>query len=60
MDGVSVGGRFEEWPATRTGVGGPRGWLPCKVQDLVGQALLYYPLVVIAPYANPSCEVAKA
>ena len=42
------------------GVGGPGGWLPCKVWDLVGQALLDYPPVVIAPYANPSGEVTKA
>ena len=42
------------------GVGGPGGWLPCKVGNLVGQALLDYPPVVISPYANPSCEAAKA
>ena len=45
---------------TRTGVGGPGGWLSCKVWDLVGQTLLDYPPVVIAPYANPSGELAKA
>ena len=49
-----------EWLTTRTGVGGPGGWLPWEVWDLVGQTLLYYPPVVIAPYANPSGEVAKA
>ena len=42
------------------GAGGPGGRLPCKVGDLVGQALLDYPPVVIASYANPSGEVAKA
>ena len=49
-----------EWLTTRTGVRGPRGWLPCKVWDLVGQTLLDYSPVVIAPYANPSGELAKA
>ena len=42
------------------GVGGPGGWSPCKVWDLVGQTLLDYSPVVIASYANPSSELAKA
>ena len=41
-------------------VRGPGSWLPGKVWDLVGQTLLDYSLVVIAPYANPSGELAKA
>ena len=45
---------------TRTGIGGPGGWSPCKVWGLVGQTLLDYSPVVIAPYANPSGELAKA
>ena len=60
--GGSVGWRRvrREWLTTRMGVGGPGGWLPCKVWDLVGQTLLDYSPVVIAPYANPSGELAKA
>ena len=42
------------------GIGSPGGWLPCEVRDLMDQALLDYLPVVIAPYANPSGEVAKA
>ena len=39
----------QKWFTTRMSIGGPGGWLPCKVWDPVGQALLDYPPVVIAP-----------
>ena len=60
--GWSLGWRRvrREWLTTRMGVGGPGGQSPCEVWDLVGQTLLDYSPVVIAPYANPSGEVAKA
>ena len=61
MDGVSVGGgsNGSGLPLGRaSGVQGAGS--PCKVWDLVGQTLLDYSPVVIAPYANSSGELAKA
>ena len=61
LRGWSLGWRWVRWEWLTTGTAsGSSGGLPCKMWDLVGQALLDYPPVVIAPYANPSGEVAKA